>query len=38
MIKELAAPEGEYLIQNASGSVLGRQFIQMAKARGLKVR
>ena len=38
MLKELAAPAGEYVIQDAAGSVLGRQFIQMAKSMGVKVR
>lgn len=36
MLEELAVPEGEYLLQTAAGSVLGRQIIQLAKHRGIK--
>lgn len=36
MLDALAAPEGEYILQSAAGSVLGRQLITMAKKRGLK--
>lgn len=32
----LAVPEGEWLLQTAAGSVLGRQIIQLAKHRGVK--
>lgn len=31
MLKELAVPKGEYILQTAAGSVLGRQIIQLAK-------
>jgi hypothetical protein len=30
MLEELAVPEGEYLLQTAAGSVLGRQIIQVS--------
>ena len=36
MLRELDAPAGEWVIQSGAGSVLGRMFIQIAKARGLK--
>lgn len=36
MLEELAVPAGEYLLQTAAGSVLGRQMIQVAKHRGIK--
>ena len=36
MLDALAAPEGEYILQSAAGSVLGRQLITLAKKRGLK--
>ena len=36
LLNELNAPENSYIIQTAAGSVLGRQFIAMAKLRGLK--
>ena len=36
MLDVLNAPKGEYLLQSAAGSVLGRQFITFAKLRGLK--
>ena len=34
MLEELAVPEGEWLLQTAAGSVLGRQLIQV-RARGI---
>ncbi|KAJ3052018.1 hypothetical protein HK097_006981 [Rhizophlyctis rosea] len=36
MLKELNAPEGSYIAQNAAGSVLGRLLIQIASHRNLK--
>jgi hypothetical protein len=33
---DLQIPQGEWLLQNAAGSVLGRQVIELAKARGVK--
>jgi NADPH:quinone reductase-like Zn-dependent oxidoreductase len=36
MFKELAIPKGEFLAQNAAGSVLGRQVIQLARHYGIK--
>ena len=36
MLEELAAPAGEYILQSAAGSTLGRQHITLAKKRGLK--
>lgn len=36
MLKELNATAGEWVIQSAAGSTLGRQFIAMAKHLGLK--
>ncbi|KAL3695748.1 hypothetical protein R1sor_009824 [Riccia sorocarpa] len=36
MLHDLAVPEGEYLLQTAAGSVLGRQLIQLAKRKGIK--
>ena len=36
MLDALAAPKGEYIIQTAAGSVLGREFIALAKKRGVK--
>jgi NADPH:quinone reductase-like Zn-dependent oxidoreductase len=36
MLDKINAPKGEYIIQSAAGSVLGRILIQFAKARGLK--
>ena len=36
MLEELAVPAGEYLVQTAAGSVLGRQLITVAKQRGIK--
>lgn len=36
MLKELAVPKGEYLLQAAAGSVLGRQVISLAKHYGIK--
>ena len=32
----LQIPEGEYLLQSAAGSALGRQLIQMSKHYGVK--
>lgn len=36
LLHEMAAPAGEYVLQTAAGSVLGRQLIQVCKARGIK--
>lgn len=36
MLDVLAVPQGEYLLQTAAGSVLGRQVIQLAKHRGIR--
>ncbi|KAL3685077.1 hypothetical protein R1sor_003099 [Riccia sorocarpa] len=36
MFNDLAVPKGEYLLQTAAGSVLGRQLIQLAKHKGIK--
>ena len=36
MLEELAAPRGEYILQSAAGSTLGRMMITVAKKRGLK--
>ena len=36
MLEEIAAPPGEYVLQSAAGSTLGRQLITVAKKRGLK--
>jgi NADPH:quinone reductase-like Zn-dependent oxidoreductase len=36
MLDQIDAPKGEYIIQTAAGSVLGRILIQFAKARGVK--
>ncbi|XP_024524246.1 enoyl-[acyl-carrier-protein] reductase, mitochondrial-like [Selaginella moellendorffii] len=36
MLEVLGAPEGEYVLQTAAGSVLGRMFIQLAHHRGVK--
>jgi NADPH:quinone reductase-like Zn-dependent oxidoreductase len=36
MLEELDAPAGEYILQSAAGSTLGRQLITVAKKRGLK--
>lgn len=36
MLEVLNAPKGEYVLQTAAGSVLGRMFISVAKHRGLK--
>ncbi|KAL4447410.1 hypothetical protein ABPG75_004629 [Micractinium tetrahymenae] len=36
MLDVLAVPQGEYLLQTAAGSVLGRQMIQLAKHRGIR--
>ncbi|KAH9564287.1 hypothetical protein CY35_04G017700 [Sphagnum magellanicum] len=36
MIQILQVPKGEYVIQSAAASVLGRMFIQLAKHKGIK--
>ncbi|EFJ16159.1 hypothetical protein SELMODRAFT_268645 [Selaginella moellendorffii] len=36
MLRDLATPRGEYILQTAAGSVLGRQIIQLAKHLGIK--
>eukprot|EP00842_Homolaphlyctis_polyrhiza_P003690 jgi/Hompol1/4321/HPOL_001575-RA len=36
MLRNAAVPHGEYILQDAAGSTLGRQLIQVAKARGIK--
>ncbi|KAH9552949.1 hypothetical protein CY35_09G094600 [Sphagnum magellanicum] len=36
MLTDLKVPKGEYLLQTAAGSVLGRQVIQLAKHWGIK--
>jgi NADPH:quinone reductase-like Zn-dependent oxidoreductase len=36
LLEELAVPAGEWVLQTAAGSVLGRQLIQVAKKRGIK--
>ena len=36
MLDELAVPAGEYLLQSAAGSTLGRQVIARAQKRGIK--
>lgn len=36
MLEVLQIPEGDWLVQDAAGSVLGRQMIQYAKLKGLK--
>ena len=36
LLDELKVPPGEFLLQTAAGSVLGRQLIQVAKHRGIK--
>eukprot|EP00899_Mesostigma_viride_P024510 jgi/Mesvir1/5243/Mv15364-RA.1 len=36
MLRVLAVPKGEWLLQTAAGSVLGRQMIQLAKHYGIK--
>ena len=35
-LEALKVPRGEYLLQGAAGSTLGRQLIAMAKERGVK--
>ncbi|KAK9808716.1 hypothetical protein WJX72_002434 [[Myrmecia] bisecta] len=35
-LESFNAPQGEYILQSAAGSVLGRQLIQMAKHRGVR--
>ena len=36
MVEALAAPAGSYVVQTAAGSTLGRQFITVARLRGLR--
>ena len=36
MLDLLAAPAGKFVLQSAGGSALGKQFIQIAKSKGLK--
>ncbi|PSC73519.1 trans-2-enoyl-mitochondrial [Micractinium conductrix] len=36
MFEVLAVPRGEWLLQTAAGSVLGRQMVQLCRARGIK--
>lgn len=36
MLSDLAAPQGEYIVQTAAGSTLGRMLIAVAKKKGLK--
>ena len=36
MLADLDIPKGEYLLQTGAGSVLGRQVIQLCKAKGIK--
>jgi NADPH:quinone reductase-like Zn-dependent oxidoreductase len=36
MLDVLSIPAGEYIVQSAAGSVLGRQLITVAKKRGIK--
>ncbi|KAI5075366.1 hypothetical protein GOP47_0009442 [Adiantum capillus-veneris] len=36
MLKDLSVPKGDYLLQTAAASVLGRQLIQLAKHQGIK--
>ncbi len=36
MLEELQIPKGEWVIQSAAGSTLGRQLIQYAKHKGLR--
>ncbi|KAL4427444.1 hypothetical protein ABPG77_000733 [Micractinium sp. CCAP 211/92] len=36
MLNVLDVPQGEYLLQTAAGSVLGRQMVQLAKSRGIR--
>eukprot|EP00850_Spirogloea_muscicola_P001937 SM000007S20897 [mRNA] locus=s7:884989:886751:+ [translate_table: standard] len=36
MLNDAAVPEGEYLLQTAAASVIGRQMIQLAKHRGIR--
>ena len=35
-LETLKVPEGEYLLQGAAGSTLGRQLIALAKHRGVR--
>ena len=36
MMDDLAVPKGEWLLQSAAGSVLGRMVIALGKAQGIK--
>ena len=36
LVETLAAPEGEWIIQTAAGSVLGRQLVVLAKRKGVR--
>lgn len=36
LLKEVQVPKGEFVLQNAAGSVIGRQVIQLAKHFGIK--
>ncbi|KAL3698648.1 hypothetical protein R1sor_012724 [Riccia sorocarpa] len=36
LLRDIGVPKGEYLLQTAAGSVLGRQIIQLAKHKGIK--
>jgi NADPH:quinone reductase-like Zn-dependent oxidoreductase len=36
MLRVLAVPKGQYLLQTAAGSVLGRQIIQLARHLGVR--
>jgi NADPH:quinone reductase-like Zn-dependent oxidoreductase len=36
MLQQLAPPAGEYVLQSAAGSTLGRMFIQLAKKSGVR--
>ena len=35
-VQVLKVPEGEWVLQNAAGSALGRQLVAVAKHRGIK--
>ena len=36
MLDVLQVPQGKYVLQSAANSVLGRQFIQLAKSKGVR--
>jgi len=36
LVEDMAVPEGQWLLQTAAGSVLGRMVIALAKKRGIK--